>query len=104
MLNFIYGLLATPNTASLTKMNNDINGIANAVLGVLGLGILAIAIYVGFKFFTAEDEDKRKNAKGQMIFAIIGVVVIIAILVLWNTVVSNILANQLGKNELGKLA
>ena len=104
-MNFIYGLLVGITSGDVkTKLVDPINTIANAVLGVLGLGILAIAIYVGFKFFTAEDEDKRKNAKGQMIYAIIGVVVIIAILVLWNTVIVSVLESQVPKTGGGAAA
>ena len=94
MGNFLAELLTKPGKDTLDTQIGLINGIANTVLGILGLGVLAVAIYIGFKFFTAEDEDKRKNAKGQMIYAIIGVVVIIAILVLWNTVVQTILEDQ----------
>ena len=66
MGNFIRQLLGTPiKSEGLVTALKPINAIANSILGILGLGILAVAIYIGFKFFTAEDEDKRKNAKGK---------------------------------------
>ena len=46
------------------------------ILGVLlGLGIL-LAIWIGVRLATAQDESKRKEAKAQLIWAIIAVFIV----------------------------
>ncbi|MBQ7973695.1 MAG: hypothetical protein IJ295_01925, partial [Clostridia bacterium] len=51
-------------------------------LGLLPAGVVILAIFIAFKFFTADDDSKRKNAKNQLIYCIIGIVVLVALLIL----------------------
>ncbi len=90
-MNFIKNLLADDLGAGtgLSSANDAIKGIAkqintiaSTIFGVLIIGMVGVAVYLAFKMFTASTEDKRKNAKGQMIYAIIGVVVLIIFLIL----------------------
>ena len=67
---------------TLTNVINTINTVISAALGILTAGVIILAIAIAFKFFTADDDTKRKNAKQQLIYAIIGVVVLIALMVL----------------------
>ena len=61
--------------------------ITTIVLSLVGLGVLLVAVWIAFKFVTAVDEQKRKDAKGQMIYAIIGLLVVVVLLVIWEVVV-----------------
>ena len=65
----------------LTNMISTINGVVSAALGILTAGVIILAIYIAFKFFTADDDSKRKNAKSQLIYAIIGIIVLIALMI-----------------------
>jgi heme/copper-type cytochrome/quinol oxidase subunit 2 len=96
----IKGLLATTDMTNVTSAFTQIKSIMNSVLGILGFAIVGLAIFLAFKFFTASDEQKRKDAKGQMIYAIIGVVAIIIIVVLWNVVVVPALEGAKGVGNL----
>ena len=60
------------STASLTSIISTINSVISAGLGILTAGIIILAIFIAYKFFTADDDGKRKNAKAQLIYAIIG--------------------------------
>lgn len=88
-MNFIRNLLAS--TISIDYANaskgvsglaETINSIATTIFGLLVLGMVGVAIFLAFKMFTAADETKRKNAKGQLIYAIIGVVILLVMLIL----------------------
>ncbi len=68
-------------TEDLTSIINTINGVVSAALGILTAGVVILAIFIAFKFFTADDDSKRKNAKSQLIYAIIGIIVLIALLI-----------------------
>jgi Na+-driven multidrug efflux pump len=78
----------------LSAAFNWVNTIVNAIVGVMGGMMVLLAIYLAYKFMTADDEAKRKTAKGQMIYAIIGIIVVVLILVLWNTLLKNYLGSQ----------
>ncbi len=84
MGNFIKGLLdpTTPNTGNLDSIIETINSIVTILLGLVTTGVVILAIFLAYRFFTANDEEKRKNAKAQMIYAIIGVIVMIVLLIL----------------------
>ena len=81
-MNFLSNFLATMDTNSLSSIISDINTALTVVFGLLTAGIVILAIMLAIKFFTAETEDKRKNAKQQLIYAIIGVIVLVALLAL----------------------
>lgn len=69
---------------SLTNLRNIVDNIKTIIsvgLGLVTAGVVILAIFIAYKFFTADSEDKRKNAKAQLIYAIIGVVVLIALMV-----------------------
>ena len=83
-------------TGNFLQGVNMIRDMANIVLGVVGVAVIFVAIWLAFKFFTAEDEEKRKNAKGQMIYAIIGVVAVLAIVIIWNALIAPIIMQQTG--------
>ena len=68
-----------------------VNIVVNAIIGLLGIAAVLFIIWVGFKMARADDDSKRQNAKKQLIFAIIGVLVIVFLLVMWNTVIVNLI-------------
>lgn len=66
---------------NLNAIIGNIKTIVSTALGVLTIGVVILAIFIAYKFFTADDDAKRKNAKNQLIYAIIGVVVLLALLI-----------------------
>ena len=93
-MDFLRNLLLTttpPNGgdlhAVLTPVLDAVHFIANGILGLLALVAVFFIIWVGFKMARADDDSKRQNAKKQLIFAIIGVLVIVFLLIMWNGVI-----------------
>ena len=77
----------------LSNLNNiikNVNTIISAALGILTAGVVILAIFIAYKFFTADDDGTRKNAKAQLIYAIIGVVVLLALLIFVPTVIDTV--------------
>ncbi len=68
------------STANFDKIMSTIKTIATSIFGLLAIAAVALAIFLAYKFFTASDETKRKNAKAQLIYAIIGVIVLVLML------------------------
>ena len=73
--------VGNPDTSNLNAIISNVKTIVSAALGILTASVVILAIFIAYKFFTADTEDKRKNAKQQLIYAIIGVVVLIALLI-----------------------
>ena len=69
------------DTSALTSVIKVVNNVISAALGILTAGVIILAIVIAYKFFTADDDSKRKNAKAQLIYAIIGIVVLIALMI-----------------------
>ena len=101
-MNFIQNLLGdivsngdiNNATSAMTGLANTINQVAMIIFGLLTIGLVGVAIFLAFKMFTASDDTKRKNAKGQMIYAIIGVVILLVMLIL-TPVITNAIGNAL---------
>ena len=77
---------ASADTGSLTNIISTINTVISSAVGIVTAGVVILAIFIAFKFFTAEDDGKRKNAKAQLIYAIIGIVVLVALLIFVPTI------------------
>ena len=77
---------ASADTTSLTSIVNTITAVISSAVGIVTAGVVILAIFIAFKFFTAEDDGKRKNAKAQLIYAIIGIVVLVALLIFVPTI------------------
>jgi len=93
---FVFNLLNNPPVQQppavpARELANALRNIVNPILIVLGgLGAL-FAIYLGVRLATAQDESKRKEAKAQLMWAIIGIVLIFALVAIfylpfWNTI------------------
>jgi len=78
---------------ALGTVENIIWIIINVLLGLLGVAAALFFVWIGFKLAKAEDESKRKEAKKQMLFAIIAVLGVVILIVLWNTVILNAMTN-----------
>ena len=74
--------ITTSDTAGLKTMIENVKSVVSVALGIITLVIIGFAIYLAIKFFTAEDDGKRKNAKQQLVYAIIGIVIMIALMIL----------------------
>lgn len=77
----LFPMTDSVDTGSLTSIVNTITTVISSAVGIVTAGVVILAIFIAFKFFTAEDDGKRKNAKAQLIYAIIGIVVLIALLI-----------------------
>ena len=73
--------LSSGATGDLSKIVDTIESVITAALGIVTAGVVILAIFIAFKFFTADEEGKRKNAKSQLIYAIIGIVVLLALMI-----------------------
>lgn len=80
------------NEANLKQVVNTINSVVTVILGLLLTGVIILTIMIAYKFFTASTEDKRKNAKAQLIYAIIGIIALIALLAFAPAIVNAITA------------
>jgi len=75
------------SVADVASTVNQYVGVAVAiVLGLLAAVVVFYAIYIGFRMAKAEDDAKRKEAKGHLIYAILGVVAIALIIVVLQAV------------------
>ncbi|MDR0462201.1 MAG: pilin [Christensenellaceae bacterium] len=62
-----------------TKVLAIVNTISSVVLKTLTSAATIFAVWVGWQLMKAEDDAKRKQAKTQLIYTAIGIVVIVAI-------------------------
>lgn len=76
------------STDNLSQFVSDIQSVVTVILGLVTTGITILAIFIAYKFFTAKDEGARKNAKAQLIYAIIGVIVLIVLMAMSSTITS----------------
>jgi len=88
----MWNLLANEDISALA---NTINGIVFALLGLIAVGVIILAVWIGFKMATATDDSKRKDAKMQLIYCVVGVIAVILIIVLWQTVIRGVIENAL---------
>lgn len=99
-MNFFNQLMATftsISTGNLTTVIDAVKNVMYALFGLLTVGAVILAIVLAYKFFTADSEDKRKNAKKQLIYALIGIIVLIVMLAFAPQVVSLISESAQGK-------
>lgn len=78
------------SNTDLESIISTVNGVVSAAIGILTAGVVILAIFIAFKFFTADDDTKRKNAKAQLIYCIIGIIVLLALLILAPNVIDMI--------------
>lgn len=58
-----------------------INNVITLILSIAGAGILIYAIVLAIQFFRADSAEKREEAKKRLIYAIIGLVAAIVVIV-----------------------
>ncbi len=73
--------LGTIDSTNVKTVVSTINSVISVVLGLLLTGVVILTISIAYRFFTASTEDKRKNAKAQLIYAIIGIIALVALLI-----------------------
>ena len=86
MKNLLPMAATSVTSSTLSSIISTINGVISVALGLVTTGIVILAIFIAFKFFTADDDTKRKNAKSQLIYAVIGIIVLIALMIFAPTV------------------
>ena len=76
-----YGLTEAQKIPGIAKgtIPQYVGGIINAVVGILGVILVALIIYGGVLYMTsAGSEEQTKTAKNVLTYAIIGIVIIFA--------------------------
>ena len=54
------------------------------------------ALYLGWRLALADDEQKRKSVKGQMVWAVLAVVVVAGIVGIWSAIQSILVTEEVG--------
>jgi len=90
-----YGLGTAADTAGLPKGNTDIKVViakyVSITLEFVGVIFLLLFIYGGFMWmFSKGNETKIKDAKGILVNAVIGLVIIFSAYVITNFVLTNV--------------
>lgn len=80
--------VSTISTGNLSTVIASVKTVVTMVLGLAALGVTILALVIAYKFFTASDDAKRKNAKSQLIYAIVGVIVLVVLIALVPTITS----------------
>jgi uncharacterized membrane protein YidH (DUF202 family) len=88
-----------------TVQNGDVGGLvgSGAALSAIGEGVNAIlsivtalatvfAVYIAWQFIKAEDDGKRKQAKTQLIWTIVGIIAIVVITMIADAVIGGLTA------------
>jgi len=91
-----YGLEATGTAAGLKARGDDlpkaIGTYLNAALSIVGIIFLILAIYGGFKILLSQGDAKAvKDGRNVIVYAIIGMIVIVLAYALTNFVFTNII-------------
>ena len=60
----------------LNTIADHIPTLVSAILGILGALAVLFAVWIGFKLATAKDEKSRQDAKMQVLYTLIGIVVV----------------------------
>jgi heme/copper-type cytochrome/quinol oxidase subunit 2 len=67
------------STEDATDVRTIVAKIIEAVLGLLGIVFVALLVYAGFKYMTSGgNEEQAGAAKGQIVAAVIGLVIILS--------------------------
>ena len=84
-MNTLWQLLGSGAGTTITDVTGQVHDyvrwITLAFLTLAGIFVLFFAIYVGWRMAKAEDDGKRKDAKMQLIYSLVGLVSIIVIIV-----------------------
>ena len=73
-------------SAIATRISGIMKSVVSPVLVVIGAAGVIYAIILGINYIKAETPDMRKEAQGRLIGAIIGVIIIIAGIVICNSI------------------
>ena len=87
MWGLLHSLLGNPDISPLINTTTQITSITRTIslvfLGICVSLVTLYAIYIGFRLAkSGGDETKRKDAKAQLIYAIIGLLVITIVMIL----------------------
>lgn len=76
--------------ASVNMVLLLVSEIVNLVFSLITVGAMVLAVYVAWKLMSAADENKRKQAKAQMIWTIVAIFAVIVLNVLITEVMAMI--------------
>lgn len=97
MASNLYRLITTigkiDKPASMPDMSvgNVVNSVLNIVYFLVGIIAVGMIIYAGIQYLTANGEpNKAKKAMDTIIFAVVGLIVVIAAYAITNFVINNV--------------
>ena len=64
---------------AIQQTYNAVASIVNIILQIIGTASIIFAVYVGWQLMKAEEEQKRTDAKKQLLYTVIGLVAIVLI-------------------------
>lgn len=96
-----YGLEAARNASQYKESKKSVPEIAGALIGVafsvIGIVFLGLALYAGFKWMTAQGNEKDvTKARDTLINATIGIVLMVAAYAITNFMFTNVIATLMG--------
>ena len=96
-----YGLEAARNASQYKDSKKSVPEIAGALIGVafsvIGIVFLGLALYAGFKWMTAQGNEKDvTKARDTLINATIGIVLMVAAYAITNFMFTNVIATLMG--------
>lgn len=76
-------------------LKDDIKGIINAIIGVLGIVAVVVIIFGGVQYMTSTgDAGKVKKAKDTILYGVIGLVICVLAFAITNFVIGTILGQS----------
>ena len=85
-------------TIILNSINNVLKNIVSPILGVICAAAMIFAIILGFKLARANNAEERDNVKKQVIYTIVGIVIGVGLIILFQLFASSSLV-WLGGDE-----
>ena len=76
-----------PAVNALNQVITTVQTIFNTILGLLAIGGIVLAVWIGFRLASAEDEGKRKEAKKQLLWAIVAIFGIAVLILVFNLLI-----------------
>lgn len=67
----------------LRELTTAINGFVAPVFGIIGVAGIFFALYLAWRLASAEDDNKRKEAKKQLLWTVIAIIALFGFIILF---------------------
>ena len=86
MINMILNGLNDAGQGAISDLVHTLAAISAALAVAVAYGAGIFAVFLGWRLALADDEQKRKNVKGQIVWSILALVVITGIVGIWHAI------------------